>query len=81
MLTEFIDLAMSKAKYELLDWEEWFYWEIPQFEWVWSNWENLEKCRKELKEILEEWIILKIRKKTFIPKIETYSLNELVWQN
>lgn len=78
MITEFIDLSMSKAKYELLEWWEWFYWEIQWFDWVWANAFTLEECRLELKEILEEWLILKIRKKLFVPNIENYSLNELI---
>ncbi len=81
MLTEFIALAMMKAKYELLENDEGIYWEIPGFDWVWANWENLEDCRKELKEVLEEWIVLKIRKKIFIPKVENYNLNDLVCEN
>ena len=42
MLTEFINWAMNKAKYELLEWPEWYYWEIPWFKWVWSQADNLE---------------------------------------
>lgn len=78
MLIEFIDSAMQKAKYEILEWDEWFYWEIPWFPWVWANAESLELCRKELQEVLEEWLLLKVRKKLFIPTIKEYNLNELL---
>jgi len=78
MLTEFIDWAMKKANYELLEWWEWYYWEIVWFNGVWANNSNLEWCRKELKEVLEEWILLKVRKKVFLPKVENYDLNEIL---
>ena len=81
MLTEFIEWNMKNANYELLEGDEWYYGEIPGFEGVWANSNNLELCRSELKEVLEEWLILKLRKKIFIPKVEQYKLNELVCQN
>ena len=36
-----------------------YFGEIPGFKGVWTNNKNLEKCRKELREVLEEWLILK----------------------
>ena len=81
MLTEFIEWSLKKASYELLEEGEWYYGEIPGFEGVWANSDTLEGCRTELKEVLEEWLILKLRKKMFIPKVEQYNLNELVCQN
>lgn len=29
---------------------------------VWANGKTLEACRAELKEVLEEWLVLKIRR-------------------
>lgn len=81
MLTEFINLAMSKANYDLLEDWEWFYWQIPWFNWVWANAGTLEQCRKELQEVLEEWILLKLRKRLYVPKVESYDLNELLCEN
>jgi hypothetical protein len=78
MLTEFINASMEKARYELLEWWEWYYAEIPWFAWVWANSGTLEWCRKELQDILEEWILLKVRKKLFIPTVNKYNLNELL---
>ena len=78
MLTEFIEWAMKKSKYEILEWGEWFYWEIEWFAWVWAQSDTLEGCRIEIKEVLEEWILIKVRKHTFIPKVESYDINELI---
>ena len=69
MLTEYIQKALEKAQYKEFDNGTWFA-EIPGFEGVWANADNVEKCRHELKEVLEEWLILKIRDQDTIPKIE-----------
>lgn len=77
MIIEYLNEIMSKANYEILEWWEWYYWEIQNCPWVWAQADNLEKCRKQLQEVLEEWVLLKIRKKNFLPKTNYYDLNEL----
>ena len=69
MVNEYINKAMEKAKYKTLDDGTWFV-EIPGFEGVWANGKTVEECRTELIEVLEEWLILKLRDKDPIPKIE-----------
>jgi predicted RNase H-like HicB family nuclease len=44
--------------------------EIKGFEGVWANAGSVEECRSELKEVLEEWLVLKIRDRDYIPDIE-----------
>ncbi|QFR39456.1 type II toxin-antitoxin system HicB family antitoxin [Candidatus Gracilibacteria bacterium 28_42_T64] len=78
MLTEFIEGAMKKSKYEILEGGEGFYGEIEGFSGVWAESDTLEGCRSELKEVLEEWILIKVRKHTFIPKVESYDINDLI---
>ncbi len=64
---------MEKAEYKKLDNGTWFA-EIPGFEGVWANGNTVEKCRTELLEVLEEWLILKLRDKDPIPKIKGIEL-------
>jgi len=68
MLTEYIEKAMQKAKYEKLEDGTW-YAEIPNFQGVWANGKTVERTRKELQEILEEWLFLGIKDGDSIPKI------------
>lgn len=63
MIIEYINEIISKVKFEILEWWEGFYAEIPWCPWVWAQSENLENCRNELEEVLEEWVALKINKK------------------
>jgi predicted RNase H-like HicB family nuclease len=69
MLFEYIQKALEKAQYKVLGDGTWFA-EIPGFEGVWANANNVEECRRDLQEVLEEWLVLKIRDRDPIPKIE-----------
>ncbi|MGB9700868.1 MAG: type II toxin-antitoxin system HicB family antitoxin [Thermodesulfobacteriota bacterium] len=73
MLTEYIQKALQKAQYKILEDETWFA-EIPGFQGVWANAKTVEECRQELMEVLEEWLILKIRDQEPIPEIDGFSL-------
>ena len=81
MLSEFIAEALGKAQYELLENNEWYYGEIPGFAWVWAQGNTLETCRNELREVLEEWLIIKIRKQAFVPESRSYDLNTLICES
>ena len=60
MLTEFIENKLKLAVYKLLE-DSSYFGEIPGAEGVWASAKTLEGCRLELKEVLEEWLVLKIR--------------------
>lgn len=73
MLLEYTQKALEKAEYKKLDDGTWFA-EIPGFEGVWANANTVEECRTELLEVLEEWLILKLRDNDPIPEIEGIGL-------
>ena len=60
MLTEYIQAALKKAHYEILE-DHTYYGEIPGLQGVWANEPTLEQCRKILQEVLEDWIVLGLR--------------------
>lgn len=70
MLLEYIDAAMKKARYEIITDDNSYYGEIPGFEGVYANEDNLEKCREVLKEVLEEWIFIRISKNLPLPTVD-----------
>ncbi len=74
MIRQYIDSAMDEAKYEILSDDESFYGEIPDCRGVYANAKSLEKCRKELEETLEEWILFRIHKNLSIPVINKIEL-------
>jgi len=73
MLLQYIQKAISKAQYKPLDDGTWFA-EVPGFRGIWANGNSIEECRQELMEVLEEWLILKIRDRDPIPEIDGTTL-------
>ena len=73
MLTEYIEAALSKAKYEIIEDEEPYYGEVPELEGVWATGKTLEECRKNLVEVIDGWIIVRLRKGLPIPPIGAYN--------
>lgn len=67
MLTEYISQKLNKAKYKILDNGSYFG-EIPGLQGIWASEKTLEKCREALKEVLEEWLILKLKDGNKIPE-------------
>ena len=53
-------VALKHAKYEILEDDNSFYGEIPECNGVYANSDTLEKCREELEEVLEEWLLFRI---------------------
>ncbi|NOT00043.1 MAG: type II toxin-antitoxin system HicB family antitoxin [Phycisphaerales bacterium] len=70
MILEYIDAALSKAKYERLDeGRDRYYGEVPVLRGVWATGRTLEECRSTLLEVIEGWLIVRLRKGLTIPPI------------
>lgn len=68
LFQEFSKYYLANAKYELIDGGKTFYGEIPQLKGVWAEGPTLEKCRQNLLETMEGWLILRLKKNLPIPK-------------
>lgn len=66
MLSEFLAKKLKTARYKLLG-DGTYFGEIPGIRGVWANTKSLKKCKKELAEVLEDWLFLKVRAKEQIP--------------
>ena len=69
MLMEYIEKALKKAEYKKIEDGTWFG-TIKNFEGVWANGKTIEETRKQLIEVLEEWLLLKIKDGDEIPEID-----------
>ena len=67
---------MYEARYKMLE-NGTFFGEIPSCPGVWANEKTLELCRDVLREVLEEWLILKLRDGDLIPTIGGIDLNTI----
>lgn len=75
MLTNYIDSLMAQAKHEILEDDNSYYAEIPGIQGVWANEKTLKKCRQTLREVLEEWLLIKLRRNEKLPIIKKINLN------
>jgi len=66
MLTDFIVKQLKNAHYKLLK-DGSYFGEIPGMRGVWASAKNLEDCRIGLQEVLEDWLVLKVRDGERIP--------------
>ncbi len=60
MLSEFIEKKLRTARYKILK-DGSYFGMISGLRGVWANAKNLEDCRTQLQEVLEDWLLLKIR--------------------
>ena len=74
MLTEYLNAAMSRAHYELLDGGEGIYGEIPGFQGVLAQADTLEACRNALASTLEDWLLFRISRQLPLPTVEGLEL-------
>jgi predicted RNase H-like HicB family nuclease len=74
MFSEYVDKAIRKATYELIE-DGTYFGEIPGFDGVWGNGKTIEECRSDLIDSLEGWLILGLwdRDET-LPVVEGTSL-------
>ncbi len=74
MLTRYIREAMRRARFKTLD-DGTCFGEIPGLAGVWANEPRIETCREVLQEVLEEWLVLKIRDNDPIPRLGRIGLS------
>ncbi len=75
MITEFIGAAMRKAKYEYLENDRIYFGKIPGCKGLWASGKTKDECEVELRECLDEWIVLSLRLNMPIPVIGGINMN------
>jgi len=66
MLSQYLESKLKKARVKILKDGSSFA-SIPGIPGVWSNAKTKTTCMKELREVLEEWVLLKVRNHESIP--------------
>ena len=70
MISEYVQCALKRAKYEIIEDEEPYYGEIEGLQGVWAAGKTLEECRDKLAEVLEGWILIRISRGLPIPPVD-----------
>ncbi|MBW6470128.1 MAG: type II toxin-antitoxin system HicB family antitoxin [Methanosarcinaceae archaeon] len=74
MIIQYIQAALENARYEIIDDEEPYYGEVPGLDGVWSSGNTLEECRKNLENVIDEWVIVRLAKGLPIPQIGSHGI-------
>ena len=74
MLREYLSAAMGRATFESLPDEDATYAEIPGFDGVYAHAATAEACRRELEEVLEEWILFRVSRNLLLPVVDSIQL-------
>lgn len=77
MITEYISAALTRAKYEIIDDEEPYYGEVPELKGVWATGKTLEECRHNLAEVIDGWLVVRLKRGLAIPAIGEHTVEEL----
>ena len=75
MITEYIEVALARATYEIIKDEEPYYGEVPGLQGVWATGKTLEECRRNLAETVEDWVLFSIAKGLPIPALGEVSIS------
>ena len=60
MLTDYIQEALNRACYAMIEDKEPYYGEIPELQGVWATGHTLEACRRNLADAVEDWLLFSI---------------------
>jgi len=74
MIIEYIDEAMRRASYKILEDGSYYGW-IEELAGVWASGSTLEECRRELHSVLEDWLLLGLKMGHRITPIGDVDLN------
>ena len=77
MLTEYVEEALQRAHYEIIDDEEPYYGEVKELQGIWASGKSLEECRKHLKDVIEGWLLVSIKNNKMIPELGNARIQEI----
>lgn len=77
MISEYIEAALSRAKYEIIEDDEPYYGEVPELEGVWATGKTLEECRRNLNDVVDGWLVVRLKRALPIPPIGEHRVEEL----
>lgn len=69
MIAEYVQEALERARYELIEDAEPYYGEVSELPGVWASGTTLEECRRRLAEVLDGWIVVRLGRGLPIPPV------------
>jgi len=69
MLLEYIQTALERAHYEIIQDDDPYYGEVPGLDGVWATGKSLEACRSHLAGAIEDWVFFSIARGLPVPAL------------
>jgi predicted RNase H-like HicB family nuclease len=73
MLTKYIEAAMKRAHYEVMEDGD-FFATVPGLKGLWASASTRVECERELRDTLEGWLIVMLRRDQVLPAMGRVSL-------
>jgi len=70
MLLKYSEKALAHARYEIMEDRDPCYGDVPELAGVRATGPTLEECRKNLADVIEDWIIIRLKRGLPIPPID-----------
>jgi len=74
MFSEYVETALARAEYKVIEDDEPYFASIPELPGVWASGRTVEECRKELIEVIEEWIVARLQRGLPIPPMGEHNI-------
>ena len=74
MFSEYVETALSRAEYKVIEDDEPYFASVPELPGVWASGRTVEECRKELIEVIEEWIVARLQRGLPIPPMGEHTI-------
>jgi len=78
MILAYIEKALSHARYEIIEDRNPYYGEVPELAGVWATGPTLEECRKNLIDVIDGWIVIRLKRGLPIPPIDNCTIDDVV---
>lgn len=73
MIQEYVAAALARAKYEKIrDRRNPYFAKVPGLRGIWATGKTLEECRKNLLDVIDGWIAVRLRQGLRIPPLGKY---------
>lgn len=69
MISKYLEEALKRASYEIIDDEEPYYGEVAELQGVWASGKTLEECRQNLLDVVEGWVLLRLTNGMNVPAL------------
>ena len=77
MIREYVEAALSRATYGIIEDKEPYFGEVLKLQGAWATGKTLEECRRNLAEVMDDWLVVRLRKGLSIPPIDGHKVQEL----